>query len=82
VGTTLIKHQRTSFPETPNAEPRQPTAREQPTPLTATHQDRKRSTISEADVRLRAYELYLKRGGAPGNDMEDWLQAERELRAN
>ena len=28
----------------------------------------------------RAYELYLARGGAEGGDLDDWLQAERELR--
>lgn len=31
------------------------------------------------DIERRAYELYLERGGAEGNEMEDWLQAEREL---
>jgi hypothetical protein len=30
-------------------------------------------------IQQRAYELYLERGGAEGNDIEDWLQAEREL---
>lgn len=29
----------------------------------------------------RAYEIYKARGGAPGSDIEDWLQAERELRS-
>jgi hypothetical protein len=33
-------------------------------------------------TRLRAYDLYLTRRGAPGTDMDDWLQAEREIRAN
>jgi len=28
---------------------------------------------------LRAYEIYLERGGLPGNELDDWLQAEREL---
>ena len=28
----------------------------------------------------RAYEIYQSRGGTDGQDMEDWLQAERELR--
>ena len=28
----------------------------------------------------RAYEIYLERGGEPGHELEDWLQAERELR--
>jgi hypothetical protein len=29
---------------------------------------------------LRAYQIYVERGGADGQDAEDWLQAERELR--
>jgi len=31
------------------------------------------------EIRRRAYEIYLERGGIPGNDLDDWLQAEREL---
>lgn len=31
-------------------------------------------------IRRRAYELYLKRGQAHGNDWADWLQAEREVK--
>ena len=30
-------------------------------------------------IAARAYELYLARGGAHGNDWQDWLAAEREL---
>jgi hypothetical protein len=30
-------------------------------------------------IRFRAYEIYLERGGFPGNELDDWLQAEREL---
>jgi len=30
-------------------------------------------------IRLRAYEIHLERGGLPGNELDDWLQAEREL---
>jgi len=30
-------------------------------------------------ISMRAYELYLARGGSDGQDMEDWLAAEREL---
>jgi len=33
------------------------------------------------EIALRAYHLYLKRQGAPGNPFEDWKQAERELLA-
>jgi len=31
------------------------------------------------EIRLRAYEIYLERGALPGSELEDWLQAEREL---
>jgi hypothetical protein len=30
----------------------------------------------------RAYDLYEQRGGAHGNDIDDWLQAEAEVRAS
>ena len=33
----------------------------------------------ERAIRQRAYELYIKRGMAPGHDVDDWLQAEAEL---
>jgi hypothetical protein len=33
------------------------------------------------DIALRAYHIYLERGATPGDPMEDWLQAERELTA-
>ncbi len=32
-------------------------------------------------IAARAYALFLKRGGAHGDDWADWLQAEVELRA-
>ena len=32
------------------------------------------------EIGRRAYEIYLQRGGGPGHELEDWLQAERELR--
>jgi hypothetical protein len=32
------------------------------------------------EIRRRAYELYQQRGSAPGNQAEDWLNAEREVR--
>jgi len=36
---------------------------------------------AEESIRARAYELYLQRGGdGAGDDMNDWLQAEREYR--
>jgi hypothetical protein len=31
------------------------------------------------EIELRAHQIYVERGGAQGQDVEDWLQAEREL---
>jgi hypothetical protein len=31
------------------------------------------------EIARRAYELYLARGAGDGRDVEDWIQAEREL---
>jgi hypothetical protein len=31
------------------------------------------------EIELRAYQIYIERGGALGQDVDDWLQAEREL---
>ena len=33
------------------------------------------------EIRLRVYELHLEKGCAHGRDLDDWLQAERELAA-
>jgi Protein of unknown function (DUF2934) len=35
------------------------------------------ATIEE--IRRRAYQLYLERGEQHGRDLDDWLQAKREL---
>jgi hypothetical protein len=32
-------------------------------------------------IRQRAYEIHKARGGAPGRELDDWLQAEREFMA-
>jgi Protein of unknown function (DUF2934) len=31
------------------------------------------------EIRQRAYEIHLERGGVHGWDQDDWLQAERDL---
>jgi hypothetical protein len=31
------------------------------------------------EIGIRAYEVYVERGGAHGQDMDDWLQSEGEL---
>ena len=40
----------------------------------------KRSKPTNEQIAARASDIYLRRGGSSGSDMEDWLQAERELR--
>lgn len=45
---------------------------------------RKSSTkkiTTHEQIEVRAYEIYLERNGAPGNPMEDWVRAEREVLA-
>jgi hypothetical protein len=34
---------------------------------------------SHEEIRRRAYEIYLERGDLSGNELDDWLRAEREL---
>jgi len=36
-------------------------------------------TPSAQEIRQRAYEIHLERGGVHGWDQDDWLQAEQEI---
>jgi len=38
----------------------------------------RKSPFSE-DIAVRAYHIYLNRGAANGHDLDDWLQAERDV---
>jgi hypothetical protein len=38
-----------------------------------------RTPPTREEIALRAYQIYLERGGALGNELEDWIRAEREL---
>jgi len=49
----------------------------EPTPTSASLADQPMSPHDE--IAVRAYELYLEHGGDDGHDLDDWLQAEREL---
>jgi hypothetical protein len=40
----------------------------------------RRGPLSE-DIELRAYQLYLSRGASHGHDVDDWLEAERQILA-
>ena len=35
--------------------------------------------ITREQIALRAYQIYEERGGHPGSDVDDWLEAERQL---
>ena len=39
-----------------------------------------RNSTRDEEIRRRAYEIYLERGKQSGREMDDWLQAERELK--
>lgn len=38
----------------------------------------RRSPLTE-DIEVRAYHIYLNRGATNGRDVDDWLQAERQV---
>jgi hypothetical protein len=46
-----------------------------------TNTKRRRKTVDDSEIALLAYTFYLARGSLHGHDLEDWLRAERELRA-
>jgi hypothetical protein len=35
---------------------------------------------TEDDIRVRAYHRYLERGGSHGREVDDWVEAEKELK--
>jgi Protein of unknown function (DUF2934) len=72
-GGETIAARRTPAEETPREEPMVETRAESAdlTPIEPT----------EEEIRERAYQRYLERGGGHGMDFEDWLEAERELKS-
>jgi DUF2934 family protein len=43
--------------------------------------ERPKETLSlEERIRQRAYELYVQRGNESGSELDDWFQAEEEIR--
>jgi hypothetical protein len=37
------------------------------------------SMMMHEEIEKRAYEIYLRRGGGDGRDLDDWFAAEQEL---
>ena len=42
----------------------------------------RRATVTDSDIARRAYDRYVAGGREDGHDVEDWVQAERELRGS
>lgn len=42
---------------------------------------RPQNAPSPEEIQQRAYEIHIERGCAHGKDVDDWLQAKRELEA-
>lgn len=37
------------------------------------------AALLQEQIEARAHEIYLARGAEPGHELDDWLQAEREI---
>jgi len=61
--------------------PRIPRKQVTPKPISSVEAGNGSSIDLESEIRRRAYELYELRGCAPGHEDEDWLVAEREIKA-
>jgi hypothetical protein len=35
---------------------------------------------SQAEIEFLAYQIFLERGGEPGHELSDWLEAEEQLK--
>ncbi len=42
-------------------------------------EERRRRVPTSKAIRQRAFEIYIERGRIHGSDLDDWMQAEREL---
>jgi hypothetical protein len=57
------------------------TAQEKPDRRKASPKRKGAPSVGDDVIARRAFEFYCARGGEHGRDLEDWLQAERELRS-
>ena len=65
-----------------SATPRKPRAAK-PTPAAPrlVPRDAPSTPLDSAEIAARAFEMFLERGAVHGHDLEHWLEAERDLRA-
>ncbi len=75
----MARHTQHPGTQRSNARSTTPTAPAKAAPANEAQREAHRGP-SQEEIARRAYDLFLARGGAPGNPDEDWLQAERELR--
>ena len=57
-------------------------AQKNPTPASAVTKEKETSLPTSAtfeQIAVRAYQIYQERGDNPGSDIDDWLEAERQL---
>ena len=57
-------------------------AQKNPTPASAVTKEKETSLPTSAtfeQIAARAYQIYQERGDNPGSDVDDWLEAERQL---
>ncbi len=71
-GSTPGNSQTPAQPASRNPNP-PPSTPARPSPLSEV------KPASEEAIRARAHQLWLARGGGQGDDLADWIQAEKEL---
>lgn len=49
------------------------------TPKVVSQPETAKNAPTPEEIRQRAFEIHIERGGIHGCDLDDWLQAEREL---
>jgi hypothetical protein len=42
--------------------------------------DATKKVPSQSEIEFLAYQIFMERGGEPGHDLSDWLQAEEQLK--
>ena len=60
-------------------------AQKNPKPASTAIKEKETSLPTSAtfeQIAARAYQLYQERGDNPGSDVDDWLEAERQLNQN
>jgi len=50
--------------------------------LTNSNPAMKSSNPTREEIELRAFQIFIERGGADGHDVDDWVQAEQEQPRN